>query len=536
MAAPLIPFSIQNPGSKGLNTQDSTEILEWQWASELTNAVFDNSGRAATRKGFTVLTTSSSFGAYDLEQVHCWENEGNTVVISAGNADILYGTTTLTSIKGTLTPSADNWQFQNWIDSSGNTKIVAWQSGETPIVSTVTGTTPGNFADISPSAGTLPTGNCCLAAFGRIWASDSDGTTVKYSGLLDEANWSTGGSGSLNTLHYWPGGVDYVTAIAAWEDRLIVFGKRNILIYDNPDDISNFPALVDTVEGVGCVARDSVQNIGSDIIFLSETGLRSLRRTIETEKNPLQEVGVQVRDELVSYINGNEDVIRSVYNQEEGFYLLVIPDSADPVAFMFDVKSLQTRDLFGRQIFDLSNVRVSKWIGWKATGVAYGRNGIMYGGFRDSTDSNEGVIGSYSGYLDNTSTFTFSYWSPWIDFTTQEDGQGGAFYKILKSLKTTIVGGTGYTITVRWAYDYQDTFYSSNFVVPDGGVDTSEWGESEFGVAEWGYSVTSTVTRKSVATSSHGDIFRMGISFTVNEDPLSLQRMDAFLKRGRVSR
>ena len=407
MASPTIPFSISSPGSKGLNSQESTEILDFRWATELNNAAFDDAGRVSTRKGFTVLTTSSSFGAYDLEQVHCWEDATNTVVISAGNADIMHGITTLTSVVGILTPSNNNWQFQNWIDASANKKIIAWQAGESPIVSTVSTVTPGNFAAIAATDGTVPTGNCCLAAFGRVWASDSDGTTIKYSGLLDETKWSTSGAGSLNTLHYWPQGPDFITAIAAWEDRLVVFGKRNILVYDNPDDIGNFPVLVDTVEGVGCVARDSVQSIGADIIFLSETGLRSLRRTFETEKNPLQEIAAQVRDKLVTYIAGNEDKIRSVYNQKEGFYLLVIPDSNDPVTFMFDVKNNQIRDLFGRQVFDLSNVRVSMWKGWVPTGIAYGRDEVMYGGFRDSSDSDEGVIASYSGYLDNESTYTF---------------------------------------------------------------------------------------------------------------------------------
>lgn len=536
MPVPITSFSIVHPGDKGLNTQEQARLLEPQWATEFENGAFDNAGRARSRQGFSVLTTSSSFGAYDLEQLHCWEDGTNTVVISSGNGALMYGTTTLTDITGVLTPSNDNWQFQNWIDSGGNKKIIAWQAGETPIVSTVSTVTPGDFAAITASTGTLPTGNCCHVAFGRVWATDSDGYTIKYSGLLNETQWSSGGAGSFSTLNYWPDGPDFVTAISTWDRKLVVFGQRSILIYDNGYNIGSFPTLIDTVAGVGCVARDSVQSVGTDLIFLSDSGLRSLRRTLETEKNPLQEIGPQVRDKLVSYIAGNESVIRSCYNETDGFYLLVIPDSADPVCFMYDVKSAQTKDLFGRQIFDLTNIRVSCWTGWDAKSVAYGNNSVMYGGFRDSTDSDEGVVGFYSGYLDNTSTFEFKYWSPWIDLGDHDTGVGGTFYKIPKSIVMTTVGGTGYSISVKWAFNYSEGNYTATYTIPNTTQSAAEYGESEYGEALWGYSNTTVVTRDHVQASSHGDVIRIGFSCLVNEDPIAIQRIDVFFKQGRVSR
>lgn len=60
MPAPIIPITFQNPGSRGLNSQDSTNYLDVTWATELKNAVFDDAGRIANRKGWTKLTTSSA--------------------------------------------------------------------------------------------------------------------------------------------------------------------------------------------------------------------------------------------------------------------------------------------------------------------------------------------------------------------------------------------------------------------------------------------------------------------------------------------
>lgn len=545
MPAPILPITFQNPGSKGLNSQDSTNYLDVTWATELTNAVFDNAGRIANRKGWTKLTTSSALGAYDIKQIHCWENATTSVVISAANNDLFYGTTSLTSIKGALSPTANNWQFANWNDGT-NTKIIAWQASHSPIVSTVTGTTPGNFAAISASSGSVPTGNCMTTGWGRVWASDSDGLTIKYSGLLNETQWASGGAGSLDTRYYWPRGADYITALAFYQDKLIVFGKRNILVYDGTLSPSSALTLVDQIEGVGCVARDSVQNLGNDLLFLSETGLRSLSRTLtsdtsgEGSKIPLQEVGTQVRDEIVNAVIGNESNVRSCYNQIEGFYVLIVPDTDSPATYIFDLKGLKSQTLFGTRSVDLDNVRISKWEGWNATAVAYSRNQVMYGGFRDSTDSNEGVIGYYNGYLDNTSTYQLTWKSPWIDLSNSEGGESGAFFKIPKEAVIYTVGGLGNTYTFRWAYDFEESYSTYDIVIPGSAATASEWGNvsspAEWGIAEWGYSESVSISRKKAQMSRHGQAIRFGFSTVVDNRYIALQRIDVFIKKGRIAR
>ena len=88
---------------------------------------------------------------------------------------------------------------------------------------------------------------------------------------------------------------------------------------------------------MGCTARDSVQNIGSDILFLSEDGLRALSRTIELEKMPAQDLSKNIRTELLDFI-GTKDAtkIRSLYSQIDGFYLLLVGSTI----YMFDFNSV----------------------------------------------------------------------------------------------------------------------------------------------------------------------------------------------------
>lgn len=192
----------------------------------------------------------------------------------------------------------------------------------------------GNFADIVVSdGGTIPDGNVCLAAFGRIFATKDDGYTVQYSGLLNETQWAVAsGAGSFSTLNYWPQGKDYISAMAVYEDKLVVFGQRNILVYDSPEAPGSL-VLHDIIAGVGCIARDSVQAVGTDILFLSETGIRSLKKTLVTTKSPVQDISINVRDELLIYATaGNGPKIRSAFNSVEGFYLLLIPSTTSPLS------------------------------------------------------------------------------------------------------------------------------------------------------------------------------------------------------------
>lgn len=521
MPAPLLPLTFQAPGYKGLNSQLSSTALDSGWATELENIVFDQSGKITSRKGWSALTTSGSPGAHNIEQIHCYETETTTTVISSANAKIYSGTTTLTDRTGSITaPTGNNWQFQNF----NATKIVGWQLNHPPIVST----SGGNFADIAVSdGGTIPDGNVCLAAFGRIWATKDDGYTIQYSGLLNETQWAVAsGAGSFNTLEYWPNGKDYITAIAVYEEKLVVFGKRNILVYDSPDIVSEL-VLHDSIEGVGCIARDTVQAVGTDVLFLSEAGLRSLKKTLVTTKSPVQDISVNVRDDLVVYATeGNASLIRSVYNPVDGFYLLLIPSSTAPIIYCFDVKNLQQYN----DLPQAEQVRVSRWqMRGSPTALAYGRDNNLYLGVRNASD--DGIIAEYAAYIDGTWNFTMRYKSPWMDLSSEE--AAGTFYKIPKQATITTVGGGSYQPTFNWSFDFKRAEYSKTASV------TSPTGASEYGIAEYGIAEYNASSRELVDSklqlSHYGQFIRIGITIPITGKEVSIQKIDLYMKKGRTS-
>ena len=107
----------------------------------------------------------------------------------------------------------------------------------------------------------------------HMWlAGDStEPQNVYFSAPYDETDFSpASGAGVVNV------GFD-VVAIKPFRDTLYIFGTTNIrkLVGDN---ISNFQ-LQEVTDNLGCMATDSVIEIGGDLLFLSQDGLRPVSAT-----------------------------------------------------------------------------------------------------------------------------------------------------------------------------------------------------------------------------------------------------------------
>lgn len=506
--AKLIPLSIQTPGRFGLNKQQSEQNLSLGWATEATNCVVDDAGRLAARKGWSAVTTSPISGTPDIEAIGEYiDNAGASTIISAAANKIYSGTTTLTERTGTITtPTDDNWKFMNF-----NNKVIGMQSEHTPIVGT-----GGAFANITAATGTLPTGHACLSAFGRLWATSSatDKTTLKYCSLLDETLWGSGSAGSLDVKSVWPDGQDEITALAQFQGKLVIFGKKSILIYTGAGTPSSM-TLADAIAGIGCIARDSVQDVGTDIFFLSDSGLRSLSRTIQNETAPINDVSLNIRDYFRTLVGAEvTDVIRSVYHEREGFYLLNLPSAG--YTFCFNLK----------QSTDNGLPVVTLWTGINPKALLSARDGVLYIG-------KAGVIGKYAEiYTDNLSTYNWAFASTWTDFGDEVSSR----IKIPKKMILTLAGGYGYTITSRWAYDYNSyyTTQSNTVTTTSGGSTVAEYGIAEYGSdAEYGGSEDTYSSSTSYLNKS-GKTIKFGYSAAINQQPLKLQKIEILAKLGRL--
>ena len=509
MAQQLQNITVAAPGFAGLNTQDSPIGLGPSFAAVADNCVIDKLGRVGARKGWEAVSTNGSSvlgSSRGIETVYEFiDNSGDKVVLSAGNNKVFSGTTTLTDITPSgYTPTANNWKTVTL-----NNHVYMFQRGHEPLVGT---DHDGSFeleemSAHSHSTGTPPYGNEVLAAYGKLWVADVTGNkhTVYWSDTLNGHHWTGGATGSLDVTLVWPTGFDEITALAAHNGFLIIFGRKSILVYSGASSPASM-TLTDTIEGVGCIARDSVQHTGTDILFLSETGVRSFGRTVQEKSMPMRDISKNVRSDLLSLVLNSTNPIKSLYSAEEAFYLLSIPDSN--TVYCFDMR---------RQLEDGSN-RVTTWSSIKPLSLALLDDNSIYIGL------SSGVV-KYSGYLDGTEKYQMRYFSNPLDFGNTSN------LKFLKKFNVTIIGGQSTEAILNWGYDYTAN-YTKQALVFTSSATLAEYGIAEYNIAE--YASSGTINTPKVNTSGSGEVVTIGIESEINGVPFSIQKIDIHALLGRL--
>lgn len=504
MAQPLQSINLVAPAFKGVNTEDSPIAQDPSYADVADNAVIDKRGRIAARKGIDVITTDKTeLGSDYVHKIHYfYDDAGNEVVFSAGNNKIMTGTTTLTDVTpAAYTITANNWKIVNF-----NDKAYFFQRGYDPLVyDNATGLRTFTVANGGATAATLKCHEA-LAAYGRLWVVDNatDTQTIYWSDLLIGSDFTGGSSGSIDVSKAWPDGYDEVRALAAHNNTLIIFGKHSILVYGGASSPASM-ALVDTVAGVGCICRNSVQHIGTDVLFMSNTGLRSLGRTIQEKSLPISDLSLNVKTEIISLINNRTLPTASVYSPENSFYVITFPDQL--TAYCFDLKGRLENGAY----------RVTRWTSIPHKSFEVKTDGTLYIGTTDG-------IGTYSGYVDNTTAYRFRYYSPGLTFGDP------AKTKLLKKLRPTLVGATGATVFMKWAYDLATDFKTYEFTV--GNQVPAYYGLDEFAIGE--FTGGELTTRNSVQATGNGSIITIGLEADINGSALSLQEINVLALMGKT--
>jgi len=516
MPKKVVTGRLQMAGSWGLNSQRQADILPAAWATVADNCIFDDSGRLAARKGSQNKNATTISGNADVESIHEYiDSSGNVLeIIAAGNKIYKVVGNILTDISGTITtPTGNNWKFQNF-----NGKCVGFQLGHAPIVIT---SISGNFANITLSGTEQPTtaANEVLAAFGRLWTLD--GTDLKYSDSLVEGAWN--GAFDLSTV--WLKGMDVGVALAEFNGYLVVFGKQSIVVYNNPWvptgggglNTANM-TLVENIGNIGCIARDTVQYIGTDILFLSYQGVRSLGRTIQEKSMPVNDISRNINDALIDYVESESLAgIKSAYSKVGGFYLLTLPVSDK--TYYFDI----------RRPLEDGSYRVTRW------------NNSFKSLFVNSSDTlymgKAGFLVSYLGYLDDRlsdgtggNSYYMEYISGWNDLS-EINPEIATLQKIPKTISYLILGGAGQTAVIKWAFDFEDTFFSVNKSIPPTGG--AEWNIAQYNIDEYSGGLIYNTVRAPMKKS--GQVIKVGFASTIEGAATALQFLDINMKLGRIA-
>ena len=458
----------------------------------------------ASRKGNNVLTTNkTALGTDHIHNIHeFYDSAGNETIFSTGNNKIMSGTTTLTDVTpGSYTITANDWKIVNF-----NDKAYFFQRGFDPLVhDNSNGLRTFTVANGGATNATFKA-NEVLAAFGRLFIAGnaSNDTIIYWSDLLDGNAFSGGSSGNIDVSKAWPDGADKIVALAAHNDFLVVFGEHSIIVYSGADSPSSM-AISDTVSGVGCIDRKTVVSIGSDLLFLSDDGLRSLGRTIQEKSLPISDLSRNVKQDLIAKLASKTSPASTVYSPENYFYLLCLPDSN--LVYCFDLR--------GR--LENGSFRVTKWPSVNFKSFARDRDGTVYIGTTDG-------IGKYDGFDDNNSSYIFRYSSPGLTFGDPSK------IKILKKIRPTIIGGNNVDIVLSWTYDFSVQANTSRFRV--GSTNPAFFGVSEYTQAE--FSLGDLISRKSLNCTGNGTVITVGLQTEVNGASISLQEMNVLALIGKT--
>jgi hypothetical protein len=548
MASQLLTQSIAAPGFYGLNLQESSITLSSGYALKAQNCVIDKYGRIGARRGWTPVNTTinTDLGAANpVEFIFEVVTGGGTDVLSAGNNRLFVGTTTMTtktvrntdnSGNATYTITANDWQGAalSYGDVSDFQPHVYMAQAAHPMLVYHELPTSGSAFD-AHNSGTfgyqrvgddakLPSNHSTatfmpswvLSAYGRIWCGgiSGDTQTVYFSDLLAGTDFLNGSAGYLNLQEVLPNG-DPVVAAAAHNGYIIFFGKKNTAIYANPLDTGAL-TLVEVLTNVGCIARDSVQSLGTDVIFLSDAGVRSLQRVIQEKSLPMRDISKNVRDELMSTVASETDLtkIKSIYFERDAIYLLTLPTTK--FVYCFDT----------RAALQDNSMRVTVWdsIEPKAFCVTQDRNLLL---------GKPGYIAKYFGYSDNTSSYRLQYYTNYFDF------DASTALKVLKKIGWVLIGGTNQSVAIKWGFDYTEGYQATTYLLDtavvyeynNSTVDSIP-GSTEYDIAE--YTSGIVLDRFSVNAGGQGTVMQLGLEADINGNPLSIQKIDVGIKKGKT--
>lgn len=496
----------------GLNTQDSSVGLDNGYATVALNCVIDKAGRIAARNGWskahsTLAATGTSAFRAIAELI---APDGTSYIVGAANNKIfrLNGSTLteLTYGGGGVAPviTGDNWQM-----AALDGQLVMYQTGHNPLVydPAISTTVYTRLSEHPGYTGSVQNANCVISAYGRTWSANTstDVHTIQFSDLKSAEKFTGGTSGTLDVSQVWPAGPDEIIALAAHNNFLYIFGRRQILIYQGAMTPSTM-SLYDTISGVGCAARDSVVVTGGDVLFLSDSGVRSIGRTIQEKSAPMRDISANVRDDLVEDVQGEVLAnIKAVYSDKDAFYLLSLP--VCNTVYVFDM----------RGVLQNGAARTTTWNQITPTAFLYTRDKRLLLG-------KAGYIGVYGTNLDDTLPYRMQYYTNYFDFGSPTN------IKVLKKISATFIGGNGADAILKYGFDYTNQFYSRPLVL--GGLSIAEYGIAEYNIGQ--YTAGVIFDNQKIQASGSGNVLQIGIETVIDQFTISIQKLDCYVKLGRT--
>ena len=153
------------------------------------------------------------------------------------------------------------------------------------------------------------------------------GSIMWHSGVNLPADWheDTTGAGFKNLANE-ASGSEELLAMAEYYNSVAIFSRQNIQIWllDADPDVSS---KTQVIQNTGTIASRSVTEFGSnDVIYLDDSGVRSLRSRDSSNAAHIDDIGTPVDDYIQTLIEGAADISHAcgVVDPKDGRYMLAI--------------------------------------------------------------------------------------------------------------------------------------------------------------------------------------------------------------------
>jgi hypothetical protein len=208
-------------------------------------------------------------------------------------------------------------------------------------------------------------------------------------------------------------GQDEVVAIVAFAGDLIIFGKNQFVVWSDgaastlgldPDSLY----ISDIIVGLGAITQFAITSVEGDVWFAAANGIYSMNRSRSDRTTPLDAVTANVEDEYQGFLaaQGDENDLTLVYSPEESFALMIFPTPERTIC----IEGKPTGDASGNPVY-----RTTTWTVPLQTATYRVSDRNLYASFSDEA----GTLLTHANYADNSTPYTFSYESSWLDLGEQ---------------------------------------------------------------------------------------------------------------------
>jgi len=224
--------------------------------------------------------------------------------------------------------------------------------------------------------------------------------TLYASDLLDPSVWDL-----TNSIVVNGDDGDQITAVVPYyRNRLIVFKKRRVFQVDIPNDATSGADWIVSIisNNTGCVATGTAVQVSSDILFLSDNGIRSLVRSVADD---FSSVGIPISEVVKDVIQSiNTDAIRvatAIYYDNR--YFLAIPTGANDY----------------NDTLLVYNTALSAFEGtWSPQVMQFTLTNFNQEGSRAMFKKTNGTIVRYAGYKSPAGTTSSDYKDAGVDYNS----------------------------------------------------------------------------------------------------------------------